>query len=84
MGRLKESIDRLTFGNPRRCVRFVLWRFLDSLVTSVSTVVTGCMYLAQKRGRTRHGCAIFASLPPQVDIASVGSPDRDVTRGTAV
>lgn len=49
-----------------------------------STVVTGCMYLAQKRGRTRHGCAIFASLPPQVDIASVGSPDRDVTRGTAV
>ena len=39
MGRLKESIDRLTFGNPRRCVRFVLWRFLDSLVTSVPSVV---------------------------------------------
>ena len=52
--------------------------------TAISTVVTGCMYLAQKRGRTRHGCALFASLPPQVDIASVGSPDRDVTRGTAV
>lgn len=55
-----------------------------SRMNIVSTVVTGCMYLAQKRGRTRHGCALFASLPPQVDIASVGSPDRDVTRGTAV